>query len=127
MLSFYFKKLESFPSTFNTTISLNFFPHRSYDALVGVVTHDYFDDLSDAEARSGVGTEQRNRMLQTFVRNQYSAHLQEILLTLQNEYTDWAADRQTPRVNRKQVNRKERHLLSIIAIVVLLSGRKLCA
>ena len=28
--------------------------------------------------------------MQTFVRNHYSAHLREILLTLQNEYTDWA-------------------------------------
>ena len=37
---------------------------RSYAALIGVVTHDYFDDLSDADARRGVAAERRDRMLQ---------------------------------------------------------------
>lgn len=71
---------------------------------MGVTTHDYFSDLSDADVRRGVALERRDRMLQTFVRNQYSAHLQEILLTLQNEYTDWRReDAQTPEVVREQV------------------------
>lgn len=78
-------------------------PYRSYDALVGVVTHDFASGLSDADWRSGFGVERRDLMLQTFVRNGYSAHLQEILLTLQNEYTDWAADRQTRKINLRQV------------------------
>ena len=58
--------------------------------MVGVVTHDFFDDLSEEDVRNGIPIEQKNRMLQTYVRNQYLAHLQEILLTLQNEYTDWS-------------------------------------
>ena len=72
---------------------------------MGVVSHDYFDDLSDADASSGVsaGLEQRDRRLQTFVRNHYSSHLREILLTLQNEYTDWSEDEQTPIMIRNQV------------------------
>ncbi len=79
---------------------------RSYDALVGVTTHDFFDALSDDDSRDGVPLERRDRMLQTFVRNQYTAHLREILLTLQNEYTDWAEEEQTPKLVREQVSSK---------------------
>ena len=80
---------------------------RTYDALIGVVSHDYFDDLSDVAASSGVtGLERRDRRLQTFVRNHYSSHLREILLTLQNEYTDWSEAEQTPIMIRNQVREK---------------------
>ena len=72
--------------------------------MVGVVTHDFFDDLSDEEVRRGMGVEQRDRMLQTFVRNHYTAHLQEILLTLQNEYTDWEESVQHSSTVREQVS-----------------------
>ena len=54
---------------YNTTCS-------SYDAMIGVTTHDYFDAFSDEDLTSGVTNEQRDRMLQTFVRNHYNAHLQ---------------------------------------------------
>jgi hypothetical protein len=33
--------------------------------------------------------DRRNRLLRTFVRNTYQFHLQEILATIINEYTDW--------------------------------------
>ena len=71
--------------------------------MVGVVTHDAFDWLSDREAREGIALEQRDRMLQTFVRNHYTAHLQEILLTLQNEYTNWEETTAHPASVREQV------------------------
>ena len=70
------------------SLTLVFSP-RTYDALIGIVTHDFFDELSDKQVRHGLSLQQRDKMLQTFVRNHYNAHLQEILLTLQNEYTDW--------------------------------------
>nr|XP_040566770.1 neuroligin-1-like [Lepeophtheirus salmonis] len=99
------------PSFDGVTIKDNFadikgkrsFGTRTYEAIVGVVTHDYFNDLSDEEVRRGIGLNVRDRMLQTFVRNQYKAHLQEILLTLQNEYTDWAESVQHPSIVREQV------------------------
>ena len=81
---------------------------RTYDALVGVSTHDFFDSLSELDIRRGVTTQQRDRMLQTFVRNQYSAHLQEILLTLQNEYTDWDKEQQTQAMVKEQVRQRSR-------------------
>ena len=76
--------------------------------MIGVATHDYFDDISDADVRRGVPTERRDRMLQTFVRNHYSAHLREILLTLQNEYTDWTEyGGESPAKVKEQVRKKE--------------------
>ncbi|XP_059081378.1 neuroligin-4, Y-linked-like [Tigriopus californicus] len=103
--------LEFGPSFDGVTIKDNFadikgkrsFGTRTYEALVGVVNHDFFDDLSEDDVQNGITIEQRNRMLQTFVRNQYSAHLQEILLTLQNEYTDWAETVQSPHMNKDQI------------------------
>jgi hypothetical protein len=44
--------------------------------MVGVVTHDYFNALSDEDLTAGISQQQRDRMLQTFVRNHYNAHLQ---------------------------------------------------
>ena len=35
-----------------------------YEAMIGVVSHDYFDDLPDADARRGVPAERKDRMLQ---------------------------------------------------------------
>ena len=71
--------------------------------MVGVTTHDYFDQLTDQDVKRGISIEKRNRMFQTFVRNQYSAHLQEILLTLQNEYTNWDETVQRPQIIKEQV------------------------
>ena len=50
--------------------------------MIGVVTHDYFNDLSDEDLTSGISQQQRDRMLQTFVRNHYNAHLQVGLQTI---------------------------------------------
>ena len=82
--------------------------------MIGVATHDYFDDISDADVRRGVPTERRDRMLQTFVRNHYSAHLREILLTLQNEYTDWTEYGESPAKVKEQVRTKKRLPRSLI-------------
>lgn len=84
---------------------LSYIFSRTYDAIVGVVSNDYFDDLPDTLIRRGLPKEQKDRMLQTFVRNQYSAHLQEILLTLQNEYSNWAEEVETPDMIKGQVSK----------------------
>ena len=76
---------------------------RTYEALIGIASHDFFDELSDDQVRLGMSLEERDKMLQTFVRNQYNAHLQEILLTLQNEYTDWEQSVQHPSNVREKV------------------------
>jgi len=100
------------PSFDGVTIKNNFadikgkrsFGTRTYDALIGVVTHDFFNELSDSQVRFGMTLDERDKMFQTYVRNQYSAHLQEILLTMQNEYTDWQVSVQHPSGIREQVS-----------------------
>lgn len=87
------------------------FSHRTYDALIGVVTHDFFNELSDSQVRFGMTLDERDKMFQTYVRNQYSAHLQEILLTMQNEYTDWQVSVQHPSGIREQVSLFTHYLL----------------
>lgn len=44
--------------------------YSSYEALLGVVSHDYFDSMSDEELTTGITLPQRDRILKNFVRNQ---------------------------------------------------------
>ena len=113
--------------------------------MVGIVSHDFFSELSNREVAEGIAGEQKDHMLQvcdivdnwnvviidsffishystryqrififlvfqTYVRNNYNAHLQEILLTLQNEYTDWEDSVQHPTSVRNQVSYKIRYI-----------------
>lgn len=70
--------------------------------MVGVNTNDFFDSFNDDEARIGIQIERRDQMFQTYVRNHYTAHLQEIMLTLKNEYTNWEEPLQLPTSVRNQ-------------------------
>ena len=98
-----------------------FFCLRSYEALIGIVSHDTFDWLSDKQSRfatasglesgsidtttDSLSPEQRDRIYQSYVRNHYKAHLKEILLIVQNEYTDWDSRSHSNRVDiRDQVS-----------------------
>ena len=42
------------------------FPHffRNYAAMIGVVSHDFFTELSNTEMEEGIAREQRDQMLQ---------------------------------------------------------------
>ena len=60
-----------------------------YDLLFGVTQADSFFALSADDNQYGMEADRRNRLLRTFVRNTYQFHLQEILATVVNEYTDW--------------------------------------
>ena len=88
------------------------------------MSHDTFDWLSDKQSRfataagpesgsidtaggggEGLSPEQRDRIFQSYVRNHYKAHLKEILLIVQNEYTDWDSGSHGNRVDiRDQVS-----------------------
>ena len=98
-----------------------FFCGRSYEALIGIVSHDTFDWLSDKQSRfatasglesgsidttsDSLSPEQRDRIYQSYVRNHYKAHLKEILLIVQNEYTDWDSGSHSNRIDiRDQVS-----------------------
>ena len=60
-----------------------------YDLLFGVTQAESYFVFSAEDNQYGIETDRRNRLLRTFVRNTYQFHLQEILATIVNEYTDW--------------------------------------
>ena len=60
-----------------------------YDLLFGVTQAESFFAFSADDNQYGIEGDRRNRLLRTFVRNTYQFHLQEILATIINEYTDW--------------------------------------
>jgi len=60
-----------------------------YDLLFGVTQAESFFSFSAEDNQYGIEADRRNRLLRTFVRNTYQFHLQEILATIINEYTDW--------------------------------------
>lgn len=60
-----------------------------YDLMFGVTQVESYFALSADDIQHGMQADRRNRLLRTFVRNTYQFHLQEILATIINEYTDW--------------------------------------
>ncbi|XP_035209708.1 neuroligin-2-like isoform X2 [Stegodyphus dumicola] len=67
-----------------------------YDLLFGVTKAEKFYHLSSNEEKHGIDHERRDRMLRTLVRNLFNYHMQEIFLTIVNEYTDWTRPVQHP-------------------------------
>ncbi|XP_028966956.1 neuroligin-2 [Galendromus occidentalis] len=62
---------------------------KTYDAIFGVTSYEAYDWMSAEEEKYGIEAERRDRILRTLVRNLFTYHQQEILLTVLNEYTDW--------------------------------------
>ena len=62
---------------------------RSYEALIGCVSHDWFHSLSEQQLEEGVKQQDRDNIFRTYTMNNYDNHLMEIFLAVQNEYTDW--------------------------------------
>ncbi|XP_042909755.1 neuroligin-4, X-linked isoform X1 [Parasteatoda tepidariorum] len=67
-----------------------------YDLLLGVSRIEYYFTFSSQEDRIGIEVSRRDRLLRTLVRNLFTYHLQEIFLTVVNEYTDWSKPDQHP-------------------------------
>lgn len=51
-----------------------------------MATHDFFDQLSENEVRRGLSDHQRDRMFQTYVRNQVRNNWEEGRNTNENIY-----------------------------------------
>ena len=62
---------------------------RSYDALVGVVSHDYFHYLGARGVEHGLGRDEDRQRLRSLIINNYESHLQEIYIAAENEYFRW--------------------------------------
>lgn len=60
----------------------------SYDLLLGLSKVGYYEFTAQDE-KTGIEPFRRDKIIRTLVRNLYNYHLQEIHLTISNEYTDW--------------------------------------
>ncbi|KAH9416431.1 postsynaptic membrane assembly [Dermatophagoides pteronyssinus] len=61
----------------------------SYELLFGVVKTESYNLFSNYDEQYGLDLSRRDRLLRTLIRNLFNYHLQEIFLTIINEYTDW--------------------------------------
>lgn len=67
-----------------------------YDMIFGMTRIEAYDQFSAEEDRNGIDANRRDRLLRTLVRNLFTYHLQEIFLTVVNEYTEWSKPDQHP-------------------------------
>lgn len=60
-----------------------------FDLMFGVTRIESYFHISEKEEKTGLEIVRRDKLLRTLVRNIFNYHLQEIFLTIVNEYTDW--------------------------------------
>ncbi|XP_068214047.1 neuroligin-1-like [Palaemon carinicauda] len=60
------------------------------DLLLGMTAANLLDILNQQEFQEGFDADYREDMLRSFVVNNYRYHLQEIMLAITAEYTDWS-------------------------------------
>ncbi|XP_022241701.1 neuroligin-4, X-linked-like isoform X1 [Limulus polyphemus] len=75
--------------------------YSQYKLLVGVVRNEFYPQFSARDEKYGIEPDRRDKLIRTLVRNVYTYHLQEIFLTIVNEYTDWSKTVQHP-INIRQ-------------------------
>ncbi|XP_054721244.1 neuroligin-4, X-linked-like [Uloborus diversus] len=64
--------------------------YTQYDLLFGSTKIESYFQFSALEETFGIESSRRDRILRTLVRNLFTYHLQEIFLTIVNEYMDWS-------------------------------------
>ncbi|XP_030376778.1 uncharacterized protein LOC115625759 isoform X2 [Scaptodrosophila lebanonensis] len=72
---------------FTSGIEYANFPKR--DLIFCLTSVESYLDLSAQDLEFGFNETRRDRILRTFVRNNFHYHLNEIFAVLKNEYTDW--------------------------------------
>ncbi|XP_076312500.1 neuroligin-4, X-linked-like [Tachypleus tridentatus] len=70
--------------------------YSQYELLAGVTRNEFYHHFSSRDEKYGIEPERRDKLIRTLVRNVCTYHLQEIFLTIINEYTDWAKTVQHP-------------------------------
>ncbi|XP_068214025.1 neuroligin-4, X-linked-like [Palaemon carinicauda] len=66
------------------------------DLLLGMTAANLLDILSEQEVQEGFDADYREDLLRSFVVNNYRYHLQEIMLAITAEYTDWSRSLHQP-------------------------------
>ncbi|XP_055937773.1 neuroligin-1-like isoform X2 [Argiope bruennichi] len=61
-----------------------------YNLMLGITKVESYFAFSAVEEVVGIDSHRRDRVLRTLVRNLYTHHLQQIFLTVVNEYMDWS-------------------------------------
>ncbi|KAG7168677.1 Neuroligin-3-like [Homarus americanus] len=84
------------------------------DLLLGITATDLLQVFSDTEIQHGFEADHRDRLLRTFVTNNYRYHLQEIVLAITAEYTDWSRPVQHP-VNIRDLTAEAIHDASFVS------------
>lgn len=64
--------------------------------MVGVTRAESYLVFNSDDVQYGIEPDRRSKILRSFVKNTYSYHLNEILATIINEYTDWERPVQHP-------------------------------
>ncbi|XP_053210465.1 neuroligin-4, X-linked-like [Panonychus citri] len=62
----------------------------SYNLIIGVTRLESYNLFSSIDFDEGLNESRRDKIIRTLVRNIYTYHLQEIYLTISNEYTEWS-------------------------------------
>lgn len=66
------------------------------EIVFGVTSLESYLDLSAQDLEFGFNETRRDRILRTYVRNNFNFHLNEIYAALKNEYTDWERPPRNP-------------------------------
>ncbi|XP_068214103.1 neuroligin-4, Y-linked-like [Palaemon carinicauda] len=66
------------------------------DLLLGMTAANLLDILSQQEVQEGFDVDYREDLLRSFIVNNYPYHLQEIMLAITAEYTDWSRSLHQP-------------------------------
>ncbi|XP_068229319.1 neuroligin-3-like isoform X2 [Palaemon carinicauda] len=94
------------------------------DLLLGITTANFLEIFNENELQHGFESEHRDRLLRTFVRNNYRFHLQEIMLAISSEYTDWSRAVQHP-ISIRDMTGEALHDANIVSPMLVLA-RQLC-
>lgn len=62
---------------------------KEYDLMFGVVPHESYNSFSNNDIENGFDLDHRDRLFRTMVRNAYDYHLNEVYISVVNEYTEW--------------------------------------
>ncbi|XP_066972356.1 neuroligin-4, X-linked-like [Macrobrachium rosenbergii] len=92
------------------------------DILLGVTATDILEVFSDEEIQHGFEIDYRDRLLRTFVTNNYRYHLQEIVLAITSEYTDWSRPVQHP-VNIRDLTAEALHDATLVSPVTIAANQ----
>ncbi|XP_068228661.1 neuroligin-4, X-linked-like isoform X1 [Palaemon carinicauda] len=73
---------------------------KEYDLLFGVVPHESYNDFNQEDLKQGISLDRRDRIFRTMIRNSYDYHLNEVFISVVNEYTYWEEPEEHPFLTR---------------------------